>query len=100
MTFEVAFDPEALEDLRSIRAYERRTILDHIDRLLTVQPTSVSRSRIKRLRGVSSPQYRLRVGGFRVFYDVSAGEVYVMRVLSKTTVDRYLKESGDARQDD
>jgi hypothetical protein len=34
------------------------------------KPTRVSRSRIKRLRGLSRPQYRLRVGDIRVFYDV------------------------------
>jgi len=29
----------------------------------------VSKSRIKRLRGLSQPQFRLRVGAIRVFYD-------------------------------
>jgi len=35
------------------------------------EPTKASKTRIKRLRGLSRPQYRLRVGDdVRVFYDV------------------------------
>jgi mRNA interferase RelE/StbE len=34
-------------------------------------PTKLSKSRIKRLRGLEQPQYRLRVGETRVFYDVT-----------------------------
>ena len=40
-------------------------------RHLRHDPRKVSRSRIKRLRGVRRPQFRLRVGEIRVFYDVS-----------------------------
>jgi mRNA-degrading endonuclease RelE of RelBE toxin-antitoxin system len=60
-----------LDDLRNMRAYDRRAVLDTIERVLPSTPTQTSKSRIKRLRGVDSPQYRLRVGDFRVFYDVS-----------------------------
>jgi mRNA-degrading endonuclease RelE of RelBE toxin-antitoxin system len=55
----------------------------------------VSKSRIKRLRGIDSPQYRLRVGEFRVFYDVTRQEVYVLRVLTKAAVAAYLREVDD-----
>jgi len=34
-------------------------------------------SRIKRLRGRTAATYRLRVGDFRVFYDVDEAEVVV-----------------------
>jgi mRNA-degrading endonuclease RelE of RelBE toxin-antitoxin system len=92
--FQVVIDPEALADLRSLRAYDRRAVLDVIERVLTTTPTQVSKSRIKRLRGVDSPQYRLRVAEFRVFYDVVETEVYVLRVLAKSAVTDYLREMG------
>lgn len=96
MKFQVTIDPSALADLRALRAFDRRSVLDVIGRVLSTTPTQLSKSRIKRLRGVDSPQYRLRVGEFRVFYDVhdDSAEVYVLRVLSKAAVADYLREMG------
>ncbi len=100
MRYNVAFDPEAIEDLQRIRAFDRRAILDTIERVLTTVPTQLSRSRIKRLRGTESPEYRLRIGEYRAFYDVDepAGGVYVLRVLSKADVADYLKDVQDASE--
>jgi mRNA interferase RelE/StbE len=92
--FNVTIDTDALSDLGSLRAYDRSAVLDSIERILTTAPTQVSKSRIKRLRGLDSPQYRLRVGELRVFYDVIQSEVYVMRVLTKAAVADYLLEMG------
>ena len=96
----VGFDPQAVDDLDGIRAYERRAILDTVNRILTTTPTRLGKSRIKRLRGTDSPEYRLRVGEFRVFYDVHEDEVYILRVLSKAATERYLKEFRDDAEDD
>ena len=100
MKYEVSFDPAALDDVDKLRAFDRKAILDTTERVLTTTPTQVSKSRIKRLRGLDSPQYRLRVGQFRVFYDVIGHEVYVMRILSKSDVAKYLKEMGYEVKDD
>ena len=35
------------------------------------EPTKPNRSRVKRLKKLSQPQYRLRLGEVRVFYDAS-----------------------------
>ena len=94
MRYSIALDPQALDDLNHIRTYDRRKIVDTIERILSTNPTQVGRSRIKRLRGVDSPQFRLRVNGFRVFYDVYERTVYVLRVLPKGAVQGYLKEMG------
>ena len=94
MKYEVTFDAIAIEDLEPLRAFDRKAILDTIERVLTTTPTQLSKSRIKRLRGLDSPQYRLRVGEFRVFYDVADHLVYVLRILSKAAVAKYLQEMG------
>lgn len=100
MSFKVVLDPQAMRDLKDIRVYNRREILNVMERILSVTPTRISRSRIKRLRGIDSPQYRLRIGEFRVFYDVEESDVYVMRVLQKSVVEQYLREMGYGPQDD
>jgi mRNA interferase RelE/StbE len=90
----VDFDPLAVNDLKRLRAFDRSAIIETIDRILTSAPTRGGKSRIKRLRGIDSPQYRLRVGEFRVFYDVQETNVYILRILSKSDVEEYLKELG------
>jgi mRNA interferase RelE/StbE len=37
---------------------------------LRYEPEKTSKSRIKRLEGLEWPQYRLRIGDIRAFYDV------------------------------
>jgi mRNA-degrading endonuclease RelE of RelBE toxin-antitoxin system len=56
-------------------------------------PTRATKSRIKRLRSFQSPEYRLRIGDFRVFDDVDEAEqrVTVLRILSKEDALRYLE---------
>jgi mRNA interferase RelE/StbE len=92
--YAVDFDPQAVADLRRLRAFARTAVLDTVERVLTVSPTQTGQSRIKRLRGLDSPQYRLRVDELRVFYDVEGDVVYVLRILAKSDVNEYLKEMG------
>src|SRR5256886_12333221 len=62
MRYEVVLAPEAARSYRSLPAYRRAEVRDALERHLRHEPTRVSKSRIKRLRGLSQPQYRLRVG--------------------------------------
>ena len=94
MAFQITFSPEALEDLRDLRAYDRAAVADAIDEHLTHKPTRESRSRIKRLRGMSQPQYRLRVGDVRVFYDVVEDQVAVLGIVAKADADGWLRDRG------
>ena len=63
--------PGAVEDLRALKASVRAAVRIALETHLRHEPRKTSRSRIKRLRGLRRPQYRLRVGEVRVFYDVS-----------------------------
>lgn len=51
-------------------------------------------SRIKRLRGMSNPQYRLRVGEVQVFYDVTGGRVEILAVVLESEASKWLEEEG------
>ena len=77
MRFGIIVAPEAINDLAGLRSFDSATIRNAIETHLRHEPTKQSKSRIKQLRGVRSPQYRLRVGEFRVFYDVLDREVHV-----------------------
>lgn len=63
------------DDLKKLRAYERKRILDGIEKQLTVEPTRKTRNR-KILVGLIppweyvAPVWELRAGEYRVFYDV------------------------------
>ena len=94
MAWELQFAREAEDDLRLIRPFYRRGVLDAVEAHLGFAPTEVSRSRIKRLRILESPAYRLRVGDLRVYYDVdeTAEVVTVLRILSKEQSLSYLGE--------
>jgi len=67
MHWGILFDEAAIDDLASFSRPIRVTILNAIAEHLTHQPKHVSKSRIKALRGMSRPQYRLRVDDYRFF---------------------------------
>lgn len=58
------------------------------------EPDRASRSRIKRLRGRQSATYRLRVGDFRIFYDVAEEEVVIIAVLHKRDTTAFYGEEA------
>jgi mRNA interferase RelE/StbE len=94
MRFEVILAPEAVEDFRALKASVRSTVRDALETHLRHEPMKTSRSRIKRLRGLARPQYRLRIGEIRVFYDVSAEAVEVLAIVPKSEVAKWLEQFG------
>lgn len=94
MAFEIVLSPGAVATLKSMSAPVRSGVKDAIERHLRHDPTKVSKSRIKRLRGLDQPQYRLRVDDIRVFYDVTEAEVQVLAVVTKAEAQAWLDEQG------
>jgi mRNA interferase RelE/StbE len=94
MPFAIVLAPEAVEDLRRLKAAMRATVKVALQTHPRHEPQKTSRSRIKRLRGVSRPQYRLRVGEVRVFYDVADGVVEVLAVVPKSETTAWLAQFG------
>lgn len=94
MRYEVVLAPEAARAFKALPAYRRAEVRDALERHLRGEPTRVSKSRIKRLRGLSQPQYRLRVGEVRVFYDVTREAVEILAIVTKAEAARWLAEHG------
>jgi mRNA interferase RelE/StbE len=84
----------AIADLDAMRKYDATQIADAMVRYLLHHPTKESQSRIKRLRGIDNPDYRLRIGDYRVFYvvDEDSCRVDVLRVMHKNQTVLYYKE--------
>jgi len=94
MRFEILLAPEAVEDIRSLKANLRASVREALEEHLRHEPEKVSRSRIKRLRGVSRPQYRLRIGEVRFFYDVAGDTVEVLAIVAKSEAESWLVQFG------
>lgn len=67
--YEIEFTPEAVQDLRYFKKFEQNIIIDAIQTQLLYEPTTETRNRFRR----SPPdiaEWELRIGIFRVFYNV------------------------------
>lgn len=94
MRYEIVLAPEAAKAYQALPAYRRAEVRDALERHLRNQPTLVSKSRIKHLRGLSQPQYRLRVGEVRIFYDVTVETVEILAIVTKADAARWLLDRG------
>jgi mRNA-degrading endonuclease RelE of RelBE toxin-antitoxin system len=74
--FTIRFSESVVEDLAELRAFDRTYILDEIDNHLAYEPAKQTRNK-KILVGLvppwehAGPVWELRVGEFRVFYEVA-----------------------------
>jgi mRNA interferase RelE/StbE len=96
---EIIFSSEAEEDIVALKASDRAKALNAIETLLRYEPEKTSKSRIKRLREMQRPQYRLQIDNLSAFYDVSYtddgdGTVEVLRIRAKSEAMRWLAEFG------
>lgn len=100
MRYEIVLAPEAIEDLDQLKANLRSDVLGALERHLRHEPSKASRSRIKRLRGLSRPQFRLRVGDeIRIFYDVTAATVEILAIVAKSQAAGWLERHGEGDEE-
>ncbi len=69
MEYGIRYTVTALEHLRDLSARDRTTLVDAVDDQLRHQPDVPTRRR-KRMRNNPVAPWELRVGDYRVFYDV------------------------------
>lgn len=79
----IKFAMEAYLDLKRLRAHDRSTIIDAMERYLT-GPSLLLGRRIKLLDLADGTDiYRLRVGNYRVFFDLDASAIFVRSIRHK-----------------
>ena len=98
MGYEIEIVPEASAELKGFRAHDRVRILDEVEEQLAYQPQVGTRNR-KMLDvevagfDFNPPLWELRIGKFRVFYDVDEVEqLVVVRVVRS-------KQKGQTTED-
>jgi mRNA interferase RelE/StbE len=97
MRYEILLAPEAVADLENLAASVRAKVREGVERHLRHEPTKTSKSRIKRLRGLSRPRYRLCVGDdVRVFYDVTEEAVEILGIVPKSNALEWLERYGES----
>lgn len=67
--FEIEFTDQAIEDLQWFKKYEQNVIIDGIEVNLLYEPTIETRNR-KPLRPNNTAEWELRLGEYRVLYNV------------------------------
>jgi mRNA interferase RelE/StbE len=77
MKYAIEFKPQALKDLKSLPAGEIRRIMAKVEAL-----SDGLAGDVKKLTNFT-PEYRLRVGNYRVLFEVDLGTVNVYRVLHR-----------------
>lgn len=86
MSFSVSFTPTAEKDVRSLPAAVRPSMFRQIKTLETnVLPDG---KRIKKLKGIKGPFFRLRIGDYRAVFEVEERAVVIHRVVDRKDLDR------------
>ena len=94
-SFAVNFTEGAEADLRWFSAYARRIILDGVELHLRDQPT-VGTRRIKTLRSNPIAGWELRLGDYRVLYDVDeSNRIVSIQVVGEKQGNRLLVQGQE-----
>jgi mRNA-degrading endonuclease RelE of RelBE toxin-antitoxin system len=86
--YNVSFTESALEDLAWFNKRDQNEIRDGIYENLQYEPTVETRNR-KRLRPNETAEWELRIGKFRVFYDVD----HIIRIVA---IEAIAEKKGDS----
>jgi len=94
MKFQIEFIKRAVRDLKNFPAVTQKHILEK-SLWLESYPFQF-KDRIKRIKGVNFPCFRLRIDhgndSFRLFYGVYKNVVYVLRIVSNKDADKIIKK--------
>jgi mRNA-degrading endonuclease RelE of RelBE toxin-antitoxin system len=93
VNFKVEWTRRAIKDLKKLTAVLQKHILNE-SLLLETQPFQF-KNKIKRIRGIHFPCYRLRVDfgsdSYRLFYGIEKDSVFVLRIISKKDADKIIQ---------
>ena len=75
MIYQLEFKPRAIRDLRDIRSSDRARLMSNIEKL-----SADLSGDVKRLTNFT-PEFRLRVGSYRVLFEIDRDRVIIYRVV-------------------
>lgn len=74
MKFEIKFTPSSEKDLEYFKKHEQKIIISGIRKSLS-EDANVETNRKKRLRPNELAPWELRIGNYRVFYDIEENKI-------------------------
>ncbi len=92
--FEIERKQAVAKDLRQIDQADQKKIFSAILKYPEHIPDEPHGTRIKKMEHIEQPQYRLRVGDYRVFYDVEGKRVVILGIVHKKKAEKWLKSNG------
>jgi mRNA-degrading endonuclease RelE of RelBE toxin-antitoxin system len=93
MAFTIEFSPDARDHLKVLRMRDQQIVVDAIAAQLTHQPDQPT-SRRKPLEDNAIAPWELRVGDFRVFYDINRDDQVVAVVAVGQKIHNRLRIGG------
>jgi mRNA interferase RelE/StbE len=87
--FTVRLAPPAQRDLEGL---EERPRLQLLQALKLLEKTPFRHAKIKKLKGIKPPHYRLQVGDYRAIYRMDKDVVVVLRIVHRRELERALKD--------
>jgi mRNA-degrading endonuclease RelE of RelBE toxin-antitoxin system len=94
MAFAIEFSPRARDNLKVLRKRDQQIILDAIEVQLIHQPDRPTINRKKMEDNLLAP-WELRLGSFRVFYDLDESEKKVIIVAVGRKLHNKLRIGGE-----
>ncbi len=93
MKFKIEFTTRVVKDLKKLPNNIQRQILKKSLKL--EKDPFQFKNKIKKIRGINFPCYRLRIDlkfdSYRLFYGIDNDIVFVLRIISKKDVDKIIK---------
>jgi len=80
--YEIRFKPRSLKDLRKLPGHQQQRVVEKIERMAENLAGDV-----KRLTNFT-PEYRLRVGEYRVLFEIEGSAIVIYRVRHRRDVYR------------
>ena|ERR1035438_3546852 len=93
MAYRLSFSRQSTDHLKGFCARDQRLLLEKIHTQLSYQPDVATRNR-KLLRQNRLASWELRVGHFRVYYDISEGADQVVEIQAVGVKDRNVVTVG------
>jgi len=95
MRHQIVLAPEAADDYARLSDRDRASVRSALETCLRQKPAKMTGNRVRKLRGLRKPRYRLRVPGLRVFYDVALGEADVLAIVEASNSAVWLDRSRE-----
>ena len=77
MKYSIEFKPQALKDAKRIPKQQLRRIFDRLEKL-----SDGLSGDVKRLTNFT-PEYRLRVGSYRILFEIQGSSIIIYRILHR-----------------